>query len=378
MSKIEVVAIPLQKKEIKKFVKFAWKIYKGNKYWVPPIISDLVGKIVSGPYHEVGVLQPFLAYKDGEIVGRIIAHYDKRHNEVHEEKSGRFGFFECINDKEVSRALFDSSKEWLIKEGMKTYEGPFSFLQYDASGLLLDDYENIPSLELAYNPPYYVDLVEDYGFKKGSDWFAFLATKEMDLSPLVFEFHKNIQKRIDDPNDGLTIRSLNLKDFENEKRRIQEVFNKAWEKNLLHYPLTDTQIDAFGEDLKLIAKEELIIFAEYNGELIGFILSLPDANPAIQKANGRLFPFGLLKILWKLKKIRRLKTFMMGVLPEYRKQGIDMFFYLETYLRGTGMGYNESCMSLIVENNIGMLKALEIFGGEKYKTYRFYKKDLHS
>lgn len=373
MAGIEVIPVH-KKKEIKKFIKFAWEIYRGNEYWVPPLIIDQLERIMKGPYHEVGILQPFLAYRNGKIVGRIIAHYDTRHNEYYNEKRGLFGFFECINDTEVSRALFKNAEEWLKEQGMDEVHGPNNFLIYDPSGLLLDDYDRVPTLELGYNPPYYKDLIEDYGFTKTKDWHAFLFTKDNEIPSLFQKFHKQIENKAAEHKDGLTIRNLELKHYERDRDYVQVMFNKAWEGNYGHYPFTDGQIEGFGKDLKLIAKEELIMLAFYHDNPAGFILSIPDVNPAIKKANGRLLPFGIIKMLLAMRKLKRIKTMMMGVLPEYRRRGLDVYFYVETIKRAIGMGFTEADMSLIVEDNLIMINAIEHLGAKKYKTYRFYRK----
>jgi GNAT superfamily N-acetyltransferase len=376
MSTIEIIPLENTKKNIKKFVKFAWKIYEGNPYWVPPLIIDQVERIVRGPYHEVGVLQPFLALRDGQIVGRIIAHYDRRHNEYFGVTSGRVGFFECINDKDVSRALFSAAEQWLKEQGMDDVYGPYNFLMYDPSGLLLDDYDNVPPLELGYNPPYYPELFEDWGFAKTRDWYAYLFTRDNELPSLFYKFHKQVEKKAAEHKDGLSIRNLDLKHYDRDRDLIQVIFNRAWENNWGHYPFTDTQIEAFGKDLKLIAKEELILFAFYDDKPAGFILSVPDANLAIRKANGRLLPLGIFKILLGMRKVHRNKTFLMGVLPEYRRRGLDVYFYVESIARATKLGYTEADMSLIVEDNVDMINALEHLGARRYKTYRFYSKPL--
>ena len=166
MSSVTIVPLTNTKSDIKKFVTSAWRFYRGNPFWVPPLISDQVNLIHAGPYHEVGVIQPFLAYRDGKIAGRIIAHYDNRHNEYFKEKRGCVGFFESDNDTGVSRALFGAAEKWLKEKGMSDMQGPFNFTLYDTPGVLMDDYDNIPAVELAYNPPYYPDLYDRLRFRE--------------------------------------------------------------------------------------------------------------------------------------------------------------------------------------------------------------------
>lgn len=376
MSTIQIVPLENNKSDIKKFVTSAWNFYRGNPYWVPPIISEQVKFIHAGPYHEVGMMQPFLAQCDGTIVGRIIAHVDKRHNEYFKEKRGCIGFFESVNDRDVSRALFSAAECWLGEQGMSEMQGPYNFTLYDAPGILMDDYENIPPVELAYNPPYYPDLFVDYGFEKKIDWYAYRQTVEEQFPKLFYKMWEKVKHDCDEGKDGLVIRNVNLKKFEEEKTKILTVFNEAWSENWGHYPLTEKQWDKFAQELKTIVKPELVIMAEYNGEIAGFILSIPDANAALQKANGRLFPFGLVKILLAMGTIDRLKTIVMGVRPKFRMRGLDAYFYVETFERAKKMGYTMADMSLIVENNLSMRNALDHMGAKIYKTYRFYTKKI--
>jgi len=372
MANIEVVPITCNTGDIKKFVKFSWKIYSGNPYWVPPLIFDQVKFIRKGPYHEVGIIQPFMAYREGKAVGRIIAHYDKRHNHYFKEKRGCVGFFESVDDKTVSRALFKASENWLIEQGMTTMVGPMNFLMYDPSGILIDHYEGIPPLELGYNPEYYAKLFEDYGFTKLSDWYAYRFTDKSEFPEIYYKMRDRIVQR----ESEITYRTPDMNNYQAETEKIMAVFNKAWEDNFGHYPLTEKQIEFFAKELKTIMKPELVIMAEKNEELVGFLLALPDANLALKRANGRLFPFGLIKILLGMKKIYRIKIFMMGVLQEFRRKGFDAVFYVEILDRAKKMGYKEADCSLIEENNKITINMLNRLGAEQYKTYRFYSKTV--
>jgi GNAT superfamily N-acetyltransferase len=376
MGPINIVPIPNIKSEIKKFVTCAWRFYRDNPYWVPPLIGDQVSMIHDGPYLEVGVIQPFLAYRDGEIVGRIIAHYDNRHNEFFKEKRGCVGFFESVNDTGVSRALFSAAEKWLKEKGMSDMQGPFNFTLYDMPGVLMDDYDNIPAVELGYNPPHYPDLYTDYGFVKNIDWYAYKITVEERFPRLFYSMWEKVKRDLAARKDGLVIREINLKKFDEEKTKIITIFNEAWGENWGHYPMTERQLDHTVKELKEIVKPEFVLIAEYDGDVAGFILSIPDVNPALQSANGRLFPFGLLKILWGMRSVDRLKTILMGVRPKYRMRGLDAYFYVETAERAKKRGYTMADMSLIVENNNSMRNALVHMGAKIYKTYRFFGKKI--
>ncbi|MCP4213542.1 MAG: GNAT family N-acetyltransferase [bacterium] len=374
MGTVTVTPLENTRKNIKAFVKFAWKIYNGNPHWPAPLIKGRVDFIHNGPYHEVGVIQPFLAYKNGEIAGRIIAHYDNRHNEFYKVKRGCIGFFECIDDKEVSSALFTAAEEWLRQQGMENMEGPINFLIYDASGIMLDAFDSLPALELNYNPPYYLDLYTDYGFEKAADWFAYLFTKEMNIPRVYYRIRERVLASRE--KDGLVLRDANLKNYAEESLKIFQVFNKAWEENWGHYPLTEDQFKFFAKELKPILRSEFVIIAEYEDEFAGFILTFPDICEAVRRANGRLLPFGIFKMMAAMKQAKRLRTMLMGVLPEYRKKGLEVYFILETIERAKKLGYEASDLSLIVDSNEAMISSLEKLGANKYRSYRIVTKKI--
>ncbi|MBD3267302.1 GNAT family N-acetyltransferase [bacterium] len=368
MADIKVLPIHATKGKMRKFVKFAWEIYCDNPNWVPPLIHDQASYITEGPYHETGVIQPFLAYREGEIVGRIIAHYDTHHNEYHNQKRGCIGFFECINDTRVSRALFDASKKWLLKQGMTEMYGPLSFIVYGPSGLLIDDYDNQPSLDLAYNPPYYIDLFLDYGFQKSSDWYAYLCPENFHIPQSLYKIRDKVLTK----NKEITFRNFNPKAFEQDNEKYLDVFNKAWQGNWEHLPFKREHFFYIASSLKPVVKPEFIIMAEHKEKLVGFILAVPDITPAIKAANGRIFPFGFIKMLWAMRTLTRIKVFMMGVLPEYRNRGLDAVFLLYLIERGKKMGFKEADCSLLAETNTQIIKIVTHLGAQKYKTFRHY------
>jgi GNAT superfamily N-acetyltransferase len=368
----EIVPIPNKKSEIKKFVKFSWKVYKDNPYWVPPLIADQVDYIHKGPYHDSGVIQPFFAYKQGEIVGRIIAHYDRRHNDFFKEKRGCVGFFECIDDTEVSRRLFATAEKWLADQGMKEMYGPLNFLMYDASGILIDNFEDMQVVECVFNPPYYEKLFLDYGFSKAIDWYAYRFYANQKCPAILYK----IRDRVINNKEGIVFRNGNPKKYLEETFRLKEIFNKAWKGNWGHIPLTFRQFARFAEECKPIFKPELLIIAEHYGEIVGFALSIPDVNQALKSVNGRLFPFGIFKMLLSLRKINRTRFFLLGVLPEYRRKGLDIVFYVETLERNRKIGYLEADCSVIVETNKSMIEAIEHFGARRYKTFRHFSKPI--
>lgn len=360
------------KKDLKQFITLPWKIYRGDPYWVAPLLADQ-RKILDkarGTFFTFGQAELFLAFADKRPVGRISAHVDFQYEKYRDERSGRFGFFECVDDQVIAEALCSHAEDWLRAKGKKRIEGPYNFTLYDASGMLYSGYDSMPVVLLAYNPPYYNNLLVNAGYEKAIDWYAFMVRDSVELRPSFRRIRERILKQ------GVRIERLNMKRLDEAVDYIGPIFNEAWMDNWGHVPLTDRQIKDLKQELKYVVEPHLTYLAFLNGECIGFSLSAKDANPALKKANGRLFPFGLLKITIGMKKIHRLRTIAMGVLKEHRHKGLDILFYLNTIEEGIKMGYTESECSMIVETNQRMIGALEHLQAERYKTYRFYQKEL--
>ncbi len=368
-----VTVAPVQTpRDFDRFVRLPFDLYRNDPYWVPPLISEEYKKLnKNSTFFTIGEAEYFLAFQDGRPVGRISAHINHQYEKYQDQETGFFGFFECINDQKVADGLLDAASEYLRGKGKKRILGPMSFCIYDISGVLYEGFDSSPVILLAYNPPYYNDLLTQTGFKKAIDWYAFLVTKEAPIRPELFKVKERILRQKD-----LQIVPLNMKEFDDRVRDVGHIFAEAWMENWGHVPLTERQIQDFAEELKLVVVPEVTYFAFYKGECIGFSLSIKDINPALKKANGRLFPFGLIKILLASRKLTRLRTIAMGVLKEHRHRGIDIAFYLKTIEEGTRLGYVESECSIIVETNHRMIGALEDLSAKRYKTYRFYEKPI--
>ncbi len=360
---------------MKQFIMLPWsaRIYEKDRSWVPPLICDqkkLFDRKRSY-FFEIGEAEFFLACRDGVPVGRITAHVNHLYEEKYDRETGFFGFYESINDTEVAHALFETAAEWLRNKGKKIMNGPQNFSVYDSVGFVVEGYDVMPSVGLFNFAPYYHALAESWGFEKCVDWFCFLVRKIDDYRPYL----KNIREQI---LQGLDVEFKTLARGELKKRArdIHEIFNVAWEGNWGHLPLTEKQFKMFYDELKLVYVPELAIFAEKNGRTIGFILSLPDINPALRLLNGRLYPWRVLRFFINAKKTTRVRTIVMGVLPEFRGKKIDDVFYLRTIEDGIRLGFTESDCSLIVETNQKMIGALKPLKAERRKTYRIYEKRI--
>jgi GNAT superfamily N-acetyltransferase len=356
------------KADLNRFIKLPWRIYKGDPNWVPPLIMDMKTKLnrAKNPYfeHSQGVF--FIAERDGCVLGRLAATINRNHNRASNENIGFFGFFECVDDQELANALFSASAEYFKRDGLDAMRGPANFNSNDDWGLLIDAFDKPPVIMMTYNPPYYSKLIENFGFKKVKDILAYWMTKEQ-ITERIIRAAQLIQKRT-----KITVRSVNMKEFNLEVKRLREVYNSAWEQNWGFVPMTENEFNHLAKDLKLILNPDLVLIAEADGKPVGFSLALPDANQAIKHCNGRLFPFGLLKLMYYMKKVHTLRVPAMGVVPEYRNKGVDVVFYYETFKRGTNVGFDSGEFSWILENNELMNRAAENMGAKKYKTYRIY------
>jgi len=363
------------RKVMNEFILLPWtlRIYENDPCWIPPVIHDQKNFFnpKKGYFFEIGEVEFFLAYREGKPVGRITAHVNHLYEKKYDNDTGFFGFYESINDVKVARALFDAAGDWLREKQKKIMNGPQSFSVYDSVGFEVEGLDVRPAIGLLHFAPYYKDLALACGFRKCIDWHCFLVRKIDDYKPYLKEVRESFMK-----GQNVEYKTLKWSEWPKRAKEIHAIFNASWEGNWGHLPLTDKQFDMFVKELKQIVIPDLVIFAEREGRAIGFVISIPDANVALQILNGRLYPWRLLKALRAVKKVHRVRTIIMGVLPEYRGQKIDDVFYMRTIEDGVGMGFNESDCSLIVETNKKMIAALKPIKGECYKTYRIFERDI--
>ena len=299
------------RRQLKKFIKFSWKIYRDDPNWVPPLIFDQLQFFTPGknPYFSHSKAQLFMAFRGEEPVGRISAHENNQHIQFHKDGAGFFGFFECINDQTAANALFGAASNWLRERGLKTMRGPLSFSMNDEVGLLIDAFDEPPFIRMTYNPPYYAGLIEGYGLQKIQDLYAYAMFESEDLPKKLRDIAVFV---LEDPK--LVVRTMDVRDFKNEMDRIKKIYTEAWSENWGAVPLTEEEFDRIVGEFKLIYDRDLSFIAEYDGEPAGLSLVLPDMNQALKKAGCRLFPLGLLKILWHKRKINSWRVPVMGVL----------------------------------------------------------------
>ena len=353
------------------FIKLPWKIYSDNPYWVPPLIMDRkkMFNTSKNPFFKHAEMQLFLAKKNDEIVGRIAAIKNDLHNQNHNDKVGFFGFFECVNDQQTANMLFDAAKQWLNDKGLTAMRGPANPSSNDEYGLLVEGFDDSPRILMPYNPEYYITLSENYGLVKAKDLNAFkLETDKVLSSEKLKRVADLAQKR-----SGLKISQMDMKNFDAELDKVKYVYNKAWAPNWGFVPMTEDEIDAMAKDLKSIIEPSLVLFGEIDGKLVGFALVLLDYNFIFKQMNGRLFPFGIIKLFTQKKKIPWSRIITLGIIPEYQKRGLDAVFYYEIVTRAAKINIFLGEASWVLEDNNMMNRGLAVMNAHAYKKYRIYE-----
>lgn len=361
------------KRDLKKFIRFPWKVYENDPNWVPPLFMEMREKLdkEKNPFFNHAEMDLYLAYKNNQIAGRIAAILDKDHNTYHNEKTGFFGLYESFNDLETAQKLVETAAQWNKKMGMNALRGPMNLSMNDECGFLLEGFDSLPVVMMPYNPPYYLDLMEKCGLSKIKDLYAFYMTRDHKTEEKVKTIVEKIRKK-----SPVSLRTIDLKNIREEARKIQYVYNQAWKDNWGFVPWRDEDMDHMAENLKKLADPDLVIFAEVKGKTVGFAFGLPNYNEVLQKLNGRLFPFGFLKFLWYRRKIKGMRAVVFGVVDEYQNTGVSYLLYSELEKNGKANGYQWGETSWQLEDNEAINRFTESLGGRIYKKYRIYEKPI--
>ncbi|MCD6329849.1 MAG: N-acetyltransferase [Candidatus Cloacimonetes bacterium] len=361
------------KADLKTFIKIPWTVYKNDKNWVPPLISIDKERFdpVKGAYFKNAEARFFIAFRGDRPVGRIVAHINHTHNEFHKDKVGFFGFFECMPDYEAAEALFRAASDWLKENDRDIIRGPMNYSTNDECGLLVKGFGSPPVVMMTYNPQYYESFIEKFGFHKAKDLVAYFIN--IDGMPERFE---GIIDKIKERRK-YTIKKLRKKHFLEDVETIFKIYNNAWQYNWGFVPMTQAELIYLAKELKDIIDFDLAYIVYIDNKPIAFSLTLPDVNQALIKVrNGRLLPFGWLKLLLGMKQIDQVRVVTLGIVKNFKNIGIDTVLYYETIKTSVEKGMPRGEMSWVLEDNIRMCRPIERMGGKVYKTYRVYDKEL--
>jgi len=358
--------------DLTSFIKLPFALFRGDPHWVPPLISERRGFLnqKTNPFFRAAKARFFLARRQGRYVGRIATCINFNHNEFHQDKTGFFGFFDCIDDYSVAELLFKVAMIKVKAEGMEQMIGPANFSTNHEVGLLIEGFDSPPMVMMPYNKTYYPQFAERFGLRKVKDLIAFRIFAGSEFDPRMIRMAEHIRSR-----NAVHLRNLEMKDFDAEIERINEIYNSAWAKNWGFVPMSRDEFRHMAKEMKPIVDPDIVYIAEVNGQPVGFSLTLPNINQALKYLNGRLFPLGLFKLLWHTKiknKIDSARVITLGIIPEYQKRGLDTLFYLDTIRTAAGKGYKWGELSWILEDNFPMVRAGELMGAEVYKKYRMY------
>jgi hypothetical protein len=374
MIHIEKVA---EKRDLKAFIAFPSSLYRDDPNWIDPLFIEREEHLSKkNPSVEHIEWQAFLAKKDGKVVGRITAQIDSLHRERYGQDTGHFGMIDAIDDPAVFEALFAAAEAWLKSKGAVKITGPFSMNINQESGLLIEGFNTPPSALMTHGKPYYANYLEQQGYAQGIDLLAYWM-KRTDL-----HFEPSLTKLMSQMRKKVSIRRLNRKKFAEEMQVLREIFNSGWQNNWGFVPFTEHEFATMGDQLKYLVPDDMIYIAEVDSVPCAFIVGLPNINEAIAGLEGRLFPFGWAKLLWRLKVsgVRTARVPLMGVRHDFQfsRMGPIMALLLIEALRDPFAKRNIDAleMSWILESNTGMRTILERIGAVPYKRYRLFEKAL--
>jgi GNAT superfamily N-acetyltransferase len=358
------------------FIKFPWRIYKNDPAWVPPLIIERRAFLdrKRHPFYQHGDAALFLAKRNGEIVGRIMASDDPNYNALHQSNVGCFGLFESIDDGDVATTLVDTAVGWLRNRGRSEIMGPIDYSTNYVCGLLIDGFEHPPTLLTAHNPPYYARLIEGCGFIKEKDWYAWwFDPRNAPVSRLRRLVNARARKT------SVKIRSIDLRHLTDDSRRLSAVFNEAWKNNWGFVPLTEAEADHMAKEMRPVIDPRMTLIAEIDSAPVAFVICVPDINVALRHVNGRLtcfgLPIGLLQLLYRRSKIRTVRFVALGVVEKYRRAGIAEMLVLQVMDEGARRGVCGE-LSMTLEDNVLVNRFIESLEASRYKTYRIFRRSI--
>ncbi len=361
------------RRDLHRFLKVPFRIYKGDPNWVPPLFIQERARFNprKNPFFEHSEVQGFLALSSGDVVGRAAAIRNGAHNEYHKDRVGFFGCFECAGSQEVASALLDTCAAWHREHGMDTIRGPVNFSVNESCGLLIKGFDSPPLIMMPYNPPYYIDLLEQWGLGKVMDLYSFHLSAHEPAPERVRRIAERARKRA-----GVEVRGLRMERFWEEVDRVKVIYNEAWSDNWGAVPMSDREFEHMAKDLKSIVIPDLVLIAEVDGEPVAFSMGLPNTNEALAKIRGRLDPVSLVKLLYYSRRITTGRLLTLGVRKDYRKRGLETILYAETLERARRANICEGEVGWTLETNDLINRAIEVLGGRHVKTYRIYERAI--
>jgi len=380
MAAVEILEVPLRdRKLVDRFIRVPWYVHRElypNDHWVPPLLLDRREYLDpnKNPFMEHADVALWIARKGGRDVGRIAAIHDRDHIEFHHDQTGYFGMFEAPDDAEIADALLARARAWLQRRGLARMIGPMDFSTNYVCGVLIDAFDRDPGINMPYNPPWYDALLQRCGLSKAKDLIQWGIDLSDPIPPRVVRIAKKIRQR-----ENVKVRAMRFDDWDNEVSRALEVYNDAWEHNWGFVPVGEKEFRHIAKDLKLVLHPSLPLVAEVDGKPVAFALIIMNVNPVLKKLDGKLLPFGALRLAWDLK-VKKVvdsgRLILMGVSEGYRRRGLDSILFVEMAERCRALGWWGGEIGWTLEDNLLVNRAIANFGCSEVAHYRIYAQEL--
>jgi GNAT superfamily N-acetyltransferase len=359
------------------FVRFPYVLYRPDPLWVPPLRTEERHRW--SERHNASLrtrwVRRFVASRDGRVTGRIATIVDPTFARTWEPRTALFGFFECMDDPESAAALLAAAEGAVRSKGMQRLLGPINLTPHDETGILLEGFDTAPTVQSPYNPPYYHRLLEEAGYRLARQYYAYSATPTDEPAPAVRRLVRAARRGVG-PARGVTVRSIDLRHWVDEARILWRLYNAAFAHVWGFVPISWDEFYQRAWTFKSFAEPELVRIAEYEGEPVGFGLTLPDVNEALRGVNGRLLPLGWVRLKRRLPRIRTVKFLMLGVLPEHRGRGIGPLIAYETQQAAGRLGMVRLDLSLVQSTNERVQHVIEGFGSPVMKTFGLFARSF--
>ena len=371
------IKIVKTKKDLKTFIKVPHIIFKDHPYWVPPLIKDELQTFdrKKNPAYESADTRLFVAYKDEKPVGRIAGILSYIANDKYNIKNLRFGWFDTIDDYEVASSLFKAVENWGKELGMESLTGPHGFTDFDPEGMLIEGFDELPTIVTIYNHSYYPELTENYGFEKDVDYVEFktMVPHETGIPEKLLRLAQRIKERS----------NLKIFKFKSKKEiltRSKELFNlldEAFEEIYGSVPISKNQVEYYMKNyFSFVDPDMLKVVENEKGEMVGFMITLPNLSKAFQKAKGKLFPIGWYHILKALKKHEVIDFYLAGIKKKYRGIGVDLLMVIEIVKTAMKKGFKYAESNPELEDNKKVHAQWKYFNPTQHKRRRIYKKKI--
>lgn len=362
------------------FIRAGYEVFRNDPAWVPPLELEIRERLHprKNPFFKRAEVALFTAWRGEQLVGRCSAQIDHEHLRLWKDSTGFFGFFDTVDDPEVAQTLVDRAADWLRRRGMKRMRGPMSLYVNEEVGLLVEGFEHPPVLMMAHSRPYQGALAEGAGLEKEMDLFAWRYGKDLAFPPRVIRAWEQVRSLPE-----VKLRSVDPRRMQSEMQAIMDIYNDAWQGKWGMVPALPDEVEKIAKDLKLILDPDLAFISEIDGEPAGMCIMLPNVNESIADLNGKLFPTGLAKLLWrtKVKHPKSTRLMMLGIKGAARQNvkrygGLSAAMYVEVAKRGIAKGYEWGELSWTRENDRPINVGIKSMGAEIYKKYRVYQRDL--